>query len=59
MGLDLNIRQLASLISYGEMVTLRMGSKTWVVLNSDRVVSEIIAKRGENYQRETPHAHRE
>ncbi|KAK2041935.1 cytochrome P450 [Colletotrichum somersetense] len=34
------------LIPYGEMVTLRMGSKTWVVLNSDRVVSEIIAKRG-------------
>ena len=28
------------------MVTLQMGSKTWIVLNSDRVVSEIIAKRG-------------
>ncbi|KAI1130274.1 cytochrome P450 [Nemania abortiva] len=37
---------LASLIPYGEMVTLHMGSRTWVVLNSDRVVSELIAKRG-------------
>ncbi|KAK1992158.1 cytochrome P450 2C31 [Colletotrichum falcatum] len=37
---------LTSLIPYGEMVTLQMGSRTWVVLNSDRVVSEIIAKRG-------------
>lgn len=31
---------------FGEMVTLHMGSKTWIVLNSDRVVSELIAKRG-------------
>ena len=31
---------------YGEMVTLHMGSKTWIVLNSDRVVLELIAKRG-------------
>ena len=30
------------------MVTLHMGSKTWVVLNSDRVVSELIAKRGKS-----------
>ena len=45
MHFDLNIRQLASLILYGEMATLRMGSKTWVVLNTDRVVSKIIAKR--------------
>ncbi|KAK1975281.1 cytochrome P450 [Colletotrichum cereale] len=29
------------------MVTLRMGSKTWVMLKSGRVVSEIIAKRGQ------------
>ncbi|EFQ30538.1 cytochrome P450 CYP2 subfamily [Colletotrichum graminicola M1.001] len=36
------------------MVTLRMGSKTWVVLNSDHVVSEIIAKRGKNTN-ERPH----
>ena len=28
------------------MTTLHMGSKTWVVLNSNRVVAEIIAKRG-------------
>lgn len=28
------------------MTTLHMGSKTWVLLNSNRVVSEIIAKRG-------------
>lgn len=54
MRFDLNIRQLASLISYGEMVTLRMGSKTWVVLNSDRVVLEIIAKRGK-ITNERPH----
>lgn len=45
---------LVSLISYGEMVTLQMGSKTWVVLNSDRVVSEIIAKRGK-ITNERPH----
>ena len=36
------------------MVTLRMGSQTWVVLNSDRVVSEIIAKRGK-ITNERPH----
>jgi cytochrome P450 len=36
------------------MVTLHMGSKTWVVLNSDRVVSEIIAKRG-RITNERPH----
>jgi cytochrome P450 len=34
------------LIPYGEMVTLHMGSQTWVVLNTDRVVNELIAKRG-------------
>ena len=28
------------------MTTLHMGSRTWVVLNSNRVVNEIIAKRG-------------
>ncbi|KAL4875393.1 cytochrome P450 [Aspergillus karnatakaensis] len=36
------------------MVTLHMGSKTWVVLNSDRAVSEIIAKRGK-ITNERPH----
>ncbi|KAI0114068.1 cytochrome protein [Nemania sp. FL0031] len=30
---------------YGEMATLHLGQKTWVFLNSSRVVSEIIAKR--------------
>ncbi|KAI2610578.1 cytochrome P450 [Hypoxylon sp. NC1633] len=37
---------LVSLVPYGEMVTLQMGSQTWVLLNSDRVVNELIAKRG-------------
>ncbi|KAK1779565.1 cytochrome P450 [Copromyces sp. CBS 386.78] len=45
---------LASLIPYGEMATLHMGSKTWIVLNSDRVVSELIAKRGK-ITNERPH----
>lgn len=31
---------------FGEMTTLHLGSKTWILLNSHRVVSEIIAKRG-------------
>ncbi|KAI3317896.1 cytochrome P450 [Xylariaceae sp. AK1471] len=30
---------------YGEMTTLSMGSRTWVLLNSERVLNEIIAKR--------------
>ncbi|KAE8370652.1 cytochrome P450 [Aspergillus caelatus] len=34
------------LAKYGEMTTLHLGSKTWILLNSKRVVSEIIAKRG-------------
>ncbi|KAI0967468.1 cytochrome P450 2C31 [Xylaria arbuscula] len=37
---------LVSLMSYGEMATLHMGSHTWVVLNSARVTLELIAKRG-------------
>ncbi|MCJ1322249.1 hypothetical protein MMC15_007596 [Xylographa vitiligo] len=36
---------LSSLARYGEMATLRVGSSTWVMLNSNRVVQEIIAKR--------------
>jgi len=36
-----------SLSQYGEMTTLHLGPKTWVLLNSDRVISEIIAKRGD------------
>ena len=38
--------QLSSVSQYGKITTLRLGSKTWVLLNSDRVISEIIAKRG-------------
>ncbi|KAI1176019.1 cytochrome P450 [Nemania sp. FL0916] len=30
---------------YGEMTTLSMGTKTWVLLNNERVLNEIIAKR--------------
>lgn len=37
---------LTSLATYGEMTTLTLGSKTWVLLNTPRVVNEIIAKRG-------------
>lgn len=36
------------------MVTLHMGSRTWVMLNSDRAVSEVIAKRGK-VTSERPH----
>lgn len=36
------------------MVTLHMGSQTWIVLNSDRVVTELIAKRGK-ITNERPH----
>ncbi|KAK9789636.1 putative Cytochrome P450 [Seiridium cardinale] len=36
---------LKGLAKYGEMTTLHMGQKTWILLNSHRVVSEIIAKR--------------
>ncbi|KAI1810059.1 cytochrome P450 [Poronia punctata] len=45
---------LASLKPHGEMVTLHMGSNTWVFLNSDRVVSELISKRGK-ITNERPH----
>ncbi|KAI1477936.1 cytochrome P450 [Daldinia eschscholtzii] len=45
---------LNSLRKYGEMTTLHMGSRTWVVLNSERVVSELIAKRGK-ITNERPH----
>ncbi|KAL2797419.1 cytochrome P450 [Aspergillus keveii] len=34
------------LAKYGEMTTLHLGSKTWIFLNSKRVVAEIIAKCG-------------
>ena len=39
-------QKLRSLPKYGEMTTLHMGSKTWIVLNSKRVITEIINKRG-------------
>lgn len=38
--------QLKGMSRFGEMTTLHLGSKTWILLNSDRVVNEIIAKRG-------------
>jgi hypothetical protein len=38
--------QLLNFATYGEMTTVHVGSKTWIFLNSHRVVSEIIAKRG-------------
>jgi cytochrome P450 len=34
------------LLKYGEMATVQLGSKTWVVLNSTRVTNELINKRG-------------
>ena len=37
--------KLHSLKVYGEMTTLHLGSQTWVLLNTDRVASDIIAKR--------------
>ena len=40
------LNKLSSLSTFGEMTTLQMGSRTWVLLNSGRVVQEIIAKRG-------------
>ncbi|CAF9926108.1 MAG: hypothetical protein GOMPHAMPRED_004063 [Gomphillus americanus] len=36
---------LLKLASYGEMTTLKMGAQTWILLNSNRVVNEIIGKR--------------
>lgn len=38
--------KLSSLSTFGDMTTLQMGSSTWVLLNNNRVVHEIIAKRG-------------
>ncbi|KAI8945648.1 cytochrome P450 [Xylaria longipes] len=32
-------------MQYGEMTTLSMGTRTWVLLNTQRVLNEIIAKR--------------
>ncbi|KAK6005963.1 hypothetical protein QM012_006373 [Aureobasidium pullulans] len=36
---------LGDLNRFGEMATLRMGAKNWVMLNSDRVIKEIIVNR--------------
>ncbi|KAI9927605.1 hypothetical protein MW887_003225 [Aspergillus wentii] len=38
--------RISSLAQYGEMTTVHLGSKTLILLNTNRVVSEIIAKRG-------------
>lgn len=46
--------QLLSMAKYGEMTTLHLGSKTLVLLNSSRVVSEIIAKRSSQTSTRTP-----
>ncbi|BCS21142.1 cytochrome P450 [Aspergillus puulaauensis] len=43
---DQDFKLHSDLAKYGEMTTLHLGSKTWVLLNSKRVVSEVIAKRG-------------
>ncbi|KAE8408570.1 cytochrome P450 [Aspergillus pseudonomiae] len=43
---DKDYKMHNELARYGEMTTIHLGSKTWVLLNSKRVVSEIIAKRG-------------
>ncbi|KAI0973652.1 cytochrome protein [Xylaria arbuscula] len=42
---DPNHRFLKEMAEYGEMTTLHLGQKTTVLLNINRVVSEIIAKR--------------
>ncbi|KAF1982396.1 cytochrome P450 [Aulographum hederae CBS 113979] len=36
---------LTSLSQYGEMATVHLGSKTWIFLNSSRVIHEIFNKR--------------
>jgi len=36
------------------MATLHLGSKTWIFLNSNRVVSELIARRGSATNQRTP-----
>ncbi|CAI6337225.1 unnamed protein product [Periconia digitata] len=36
---------LRDLNRFGEMSTLRMGTKNWIMLNSDRVIKEIIVNR--------------
>ncbi|CAG9943052.1 unnamed protein product [Clonostachys rosea f. rosea IK726] len=43
---DPNHKFLWDMAKYGEMTTVHLGAKTWIFLNSHRVVSEIIGKRG-------------
>jgi len=50
----LQLQQQRQLATYGEMTTLHLGSKTWVLLNSHRVVNEIIAKRGSQTNGRSP-----
>lgn len=37
---------LTSISRYGEMTTVHMGSRIWIILNSSRVMFEIISKHG-------------
>ncbi|GFF98589.1 hypothetical protein IFM53868_09869 [Aspergillus udagawae] len=43
---DPDFEWVNSLTKYGEMTTVHLGSKIWIFVNSQRVVSEIIARRG-------------
>ena len=45
--------QAFEIAKYGEMTTTHLGSKLWVVLNSDRLVNELYAKKG-NITNERP-----
>ncbi|OHE97851.1 cytochrome P450 [Colletotrichum orchidophilum] len=47
-------RGLLSMAKYGEMTTLHLGSKTMVLLNNSRVVSEIFAKRSSQTNNRSP-----
>ena len=40
------VTQLSSLRRFGDMVTLHMGSQTWILLNSEHVASDILGKNG-------------
>lgn len=37
---------MRDITKYGEMTTVHLGSRTWIILNTHRVISEFIAKRG-------------
>ncbi|KAI5236776.1 hypothetical protein E4T42_09360 [Aureobasidium subglaciale] len=51
---DIEHQWQRSLVRYGEMATVHLGSKTWIFLNSTRVVNEIIAKRGSQTNGRSP-----